>query len=219
MLTYLSSGRRSRHSHPVRRNPLQGLSLGSESIQRTPNARSRGGMVLIHEMYAKYFLPTPYKFPAYWYTDGLIAVTADDILRVGHNLSVVQFPPAAGGGYMAATVGTHQLHCLHYIWKDHHRGYFPDLRQKIADMPEVYELHYEHCIDYIRQGVMCNFDTGIIPYSWVGNNNNPTPNSNTLHRCVDWDSLQDWLGSRAVEVPEGFVWKQPEDAVRLEWNL
>jgi hypothetical protein len=150
--------------------------------------------------------------------DGMIAVTADDILRVGHNLTAVQFPPNAGGGYMAATVGTHQLHCLHFIWQDHHRSSFPDVQQKTADVPELYERHYEHCVDYIRQGVMCNFDTGIIPYNWVRDHNNPTPNSNTMHKCVDWEKLQDWLKSRAVEIPEGFVWRQPDDAVSLEWN-
>ena len=148
----------------------------------------------------------------------MIAVTAEDILRVGHNLSAVQFPPNTGGGYMAATVGTHQLHCLHFIWQDHHRDSFSNVRQKIADVPELYERHYEHCVDYIRQGVMCHFDTGIIPYNWVRDHNNPTPNSNTMHKCVDWERLQDWLRSRAVEVPEGFVWRQPQNTVSLEWN-
>jgi hypothetical protein len=148
----------------------------------------------------------------------MIAVTADDILAVGHNLTAAQFPPAAGGGYIVSTVGTHQLHCLHYIWQDHHSALIPSVQRQMADVPELYERHYEHCVDYIRESLMCNFDTGLIPYNWVLNHNNPTPNSNAMHKCVNWDRLQDWLKSRAVEIPEGFIWRQPDDAVSLDWN-
>jgi hypothetical protein len=68
----------------------------------------------------------------------MIAVSAKDILRVGHNLTAARFPPAAGGGYMAATIGTHQLHCLHFVWQDHRRESFLHVQQKIADVPDLY---------------------------------------------------------------------------------
>lgn len=149
----------------------------------------------------------------------MIAVTAEDISRIGHDpITAAKFPPATGGGYIAATVGNHQLHCLQFMWKDHHRDSFPSVLKKIADVPDLYEKHYEHCVDYVRQSVMCNFDTGILPYNWVLDHDNPTPNANTMHKCVDWERLQNWLKNRAVEIPEGFTWVQPEDAVSLDWN-
>lgn len=119
---------------------------------------------------------------------------------------------------MATTVGTHQLHCLHYIWQDHHRDYFPDVQQKAQKVPELYERHYEHCVDYIRQSIMCQYDTGLVTYDWVLKHQNPTPNSNAMHKCVDWDAVQEWLKQRAVQIPDGFVWKQPEGQESLEWN-
>lgn len=64
--------------------------------------------------------------------------------------------------------------------------------------------YYEHCVDYIRQYLMCKFHTTIIPMNWVRTHPNPTPNGNTFHKCVDWDSLQDWLKHRAVKMPDGF---------------
>ncbi|KAI1822698.1 hypothetical protein F4861DRAFT_377593 [Xylaria intraflava] len=149
---------------------------------------------------------------------GMISVSKEDIERVHHPGWSAQFPAEAGGGYIAATIGTHQLHCLHYIWQDHYIEYFPKTQDKKQRVPELYERHYEHCVDYIRQSLMCQFDTGIIPYNWVLDHQNPTPNANTHHKCVDWPALQEWLGKRAVEVPENFVWKQPEDAVVLGWN-
>ncbi|KAL9023681.1 MAG: hypothetical protein Q9196_007047 [Gyalolechia fulgens] len=154
----------------------------------------------------------------YMMGNGLISVTKEDIEKVKHPDWSAQFPPEAGGGYIAATIGSHQLHCLHYIWQDHHMEYFPKTQDKQQRVPELYERHYEHCVDYIRQSLMCQFDTGIIPYNWVLDHQNPTPNANTHHKCVDWDALQSWLKDRAVEVPEGFVWYQPEDATSLSWN-
>ncbi|GAB1316879.1 Cyclochlorotine biosynthesis protein O [Madurella fahalii] len=150
---------------------------------------------------------------------GMIAVTAEDYERTGHSIrTAVRFPPEAGGGYVATTVGTHQLHCLHYLWQDHHRAHFPDTLRKAHDVPELYERHFEHCVDYIRQSLMCHFDTGLVTYDWVRQHQNPSPNANAMHKCVDWDAAQQWLRERAVKIPEGFVWKQPEGQESLPWN-
>lgn len=150
--------------------------------------------------------------------DGMISVSKDDIKKVQHPDWSAQFPPEAGGGYIAATIGSHQLHCLHYIWQDHYIDYLAKTQDKKQRVPELYERHYEHCVDYIRQSLMCQFDTGIIPYNWVLDHQNPTPNANTHHKCVDWDALQIWLKDRKVDVPEGFQWYQPKDAVSLSYN-
>ncbi|OAQ69822.1 hypothetical protein VFPPC_02398 [Pochonia chlamydosporia 170] len=149
---------------------------------------------------------------------GTISVTAEDIIRIGHNLTAVQFPEIAGGGYLAVAMGTHQIHCLHYIWQDHHMDSFPKTKANKKGAPEMYERHYEHCIDYIRQTLMCNFDPGIIPYYWVRKHNQPTPDGNTQHKCVNWDALHGWLKERAVHMPDGFEWHQPPDAVSLPDN-
>ena len=115
-------------------------------------------------------------------------------------------------------MGTHAIHCLHYIWQDHYIAVSPEVQSQKAEIPEMYERHYEHCVDYIRQFLMCKFDTTIMPFNWVLDHQNPTPNGNTIHKCVKWDFLQDWLKDRAVQMPEGFKWRQPADAVTLDWN-
>ncbi|KAI9877631.1 MAG: hypothetical protein M1830_003246 [Pleopsidium flavum] len=149
---------------------------------------------------------------------GVIRVPASDILRIGHNLTAVQFPPSAGGGFPVIASGTHAIHCLHYIWQDHYTFAIPEVQTLKNEIPEMYERHYEHCVDYIRQYLMCKFDATVIPLNWVRDHQNPTPNGNTIHRCVNWDGLQSWLKDRAVELPEGFKWQQPADAVSLDEN-
>ena len=82
----------------------------------------------------------------------------------------------------------------------------------------MYERHYEHCVDYLRQGIMCHYDTGIIPDNWVRDSVQPTPNGNTRHKCVNWDVLQAVLEDQAVEIAQGFEWSQPAEAVSLAEN-
>ena len=98
-------------------------------------------------------------------------------------------------------MGTHAIHCLHYI------DISPDIQTLKKDIPEIYERYYEHCVDYIRQELMCKFDTTIMSFSWVLDHQNPTPNGNTIHKCVNWDYLLAWLKKKAVDVPEGFKWQ------------
>ncbi|KAL8701607.1 MAG: hypothetical protein Q9201_004815 [Fulgogasparrea decipioides] len=153
--------------------------------------------------------PTP-EVESAWYDImkyGLISVTAEDIIRIGHNLTAVQYPDSVGGGYLATAMGTHALHCLHYIWQDHYIDVLPDVQAQKANITEMYGRHYEHCVDYIRQSLMCKFDTTIMPFNWVLDHQNPTPNGNTIHKCINWDHMQDWLKSRAVKMPLGFVWR------------
>jgi len=150
--------------------------------------------------------------------DGQISVTASDIVKIGHNLTSVQYPDSVGGGYLATAMGTHAIHCLHYIWQDHYIDMLPEVRAKKTNITEMYERHYEHCVDYIRQNLMCKFDTTIMPFNWVLDHQNPTPNGNTIHKCVNWDHLQGWLKGRAIEMPDGFKWRQPDNAVTLDWN-
>ena len=152
------------------------------------------------------------------FPDGQISVTADDILRIGHNLTSVQFPTSVGGGYVASASGTHAIHCLHFVWQDHYINVLPMIQSTKSSVPEMYERHYEHYVDYIRQYVMCKFDTTIMPYSWVRDHQNPTPNGNTIHKCVNWLSIQAWLRNRAVTKPDDFKWHQPVGAVVLDEN-
>jgi hypothetical protein len=152
---------------------------------------------------------------------GIISATEEDLIRISrsHGLETAsKFPTIAGGGYVAMTMGTHQLHCLFWLWRDHHRSYFPEMLKNKEAIPEMYERHFEHCIDYVRQSIMCNFDMGLLTFDWVLDHPNPVPNTNSMHKCVDMNAADAWMKDRAVEVPEGFKWSQPEGQESLPWN-
>lgn len=75
----------------------------------------------------------------------------------------------------------HQLHCLNFL----RFAYYPD---SITDMPpaEVI-LHRDHCLDYIRQAIMCNGDTTFEFVTEVGING-----MGVTHQCRDFEKLFSW---------------------------
>jgi hypothetical protein len=75
--------------------------------------------------------------------------------------------PAVGAGWGAPTEDTffttsmtHQLHCLFMMSRIY--------ASLTANMPEKlmsdYHSHYLHCVDYLRQGIMCSADMAMEPH-------------------------------------------------------
>lgn len=62
---------------------------------------------------------------------------------------------------------------------------FLSTRVKKTVVSEMYERHYEHYVNYMRQGIMCNYDMTMIEYNWVKKHDKPTSNGNINHKCVD----------------------------------
>jgi hypothetical protein len=76
----------------------------------------------------------------------------------------------------------------------------------------------DHCIDIIRQALMCNADVGIFTYVWVDGYPKPFPDFNVQHKCRSFDVVLDWaktnqvsdvvladLDRNGTEVREGFL--------------
>ena len=47
----------------------------------------------------------------------------------------------------------------------------------------------DHCADMLRQKLMCDADTSIIPYNWVKGHSRPHPNFNVQHQCRDSEAV------------------------------
>ncbi|KAE9367279.1 hypothetical protein N431DRAFT_320380, partial [Stipitochalara longipes BDJ] len=75
------------------------------------------------------------------------------------------------GGYMATLEIFHQIHCL------------------VSAYPDVMRNHLDHCIEIIRQVLMCNADLGLITFHWVKDNPTPYPDFNTWHTCRDPEAI------------------------------
>ncbi len=76
-------------------------------------------------------------------------------------------------------------------------------------------MHTAHCLDTIRQVLMCNVDTGVLGQVWY-NKESPTafPDFNTKHMCKNYDEVRKWAEGSQEQPPETLpadYMKLPED--------
>ena len=60
----------------------------------------------------------------------------------------------------------------------------------------ILKLHVTHCLDILRQQLMCVADVGVLGQVWyqVEGEDHPTPftDFNTKHRCRDYEAIRKW---------------------------
>ena len=55
----------------------------------------------------------------------------------------------------------------------------------------------DHCVDDIRQALMCHADTSAVTFDWKPQYRRPWPNFSVDHTCVNWEALDDWASERS----------------------
>ncbi|EKG16321.1 hypothetical protein MPH_06448 [Macrophomina phaseolina MS6] len=78
----------------------------------------------------------------------------------------------------------HQLHCVSYL----RLAYWPDL---LDEKPEDIVSHRDHCLDYIRQAIMCAGDVTFEPLDEAG-----VHGMGTTHRCRNFERIFSWTYER-----------------------
>ncbi|KAF8813235.1 hypothetical protein BYT27DRAFT_7335163 [Phlegmacium glaucopus] len=135
-------------------------------------------------------------------------LTREQILKIGKEdtPSKVKFREEDGGGYMASLEVTHQLHCLNMLRKYTYHEYYEKFDPSFTDAkPEVFRMHLDHCVEIIRQNLMCSADVGMITYEWVRGFSVPYPDFNTRHQCRNLEKILAWGNQNAVHIPRSHV--------------
>ncbi|OCL05572.1 hypothetical protein AOQ84DRAFT_273195, partial [Glonium stellatum] len=81
----------------------------------------------------------------------------------------------------------HSLHCLNMIRKEIYRDYYADL----ISMRPFWKIHIEHCLEALRQNIMCTSDLTPLGLEWV---NGIMPVFEQPHTCRDFERLRAWAG-------------------------
>ena len=134
--------------------------------------------------------------------------------KAGISSDHVQIKSKYGGGFPANVEGLHHLHCLNLVrqstfWDiDYYRkrgeGAF-------SNNDQIVRLHVSHCIDILRQQLMCNADVGVFGQVWYRANPGDDPAAfvdfNTNHKCRNYDDIRKWAGERQLpeNPPEDFL--------------
>ncbi|KAG2148196.1 uncharacterized protein EDB93DRAFT_1226238 [Suillus bovinus] len=142
-------------------------------------------------------------------------MTREEMLKAGTTetelRSKVRYPDEIGGGYMTSIDGLHQAHCVNILRKSTWSEYYHSIGDStFKSAPATLRMHLDHCIEMLRQSIMCNSDVGIITWYWVEGYSVPSPNFNTLHRCRNFEKIVDWSAEHAIHIDESDVPRFPD---------
>ncbi|KAK7044214.1 hypothetical protein VNI00_007936 [Paramarasmius palmivorus] len=82
----------------------------------------------------------------------------------------------------------HNLHCLNMIRKTLHSDYYTHMAMNLNDNAE----HMDHCVDWLRQSLMCAGDTSVIVWKWEESEQKNKFQGDVAHTCRDFDKLRQW---------------------------
>ncbi|KAH9889614.1 hypothetical protein F4778DRAFT_785521 [Xylariomycetidae sp. FL2044] len=116
--------------------------------------------------------------------------------------STVKLGEENGGGIMASLEMFHQLHCLDLLRKYSHfnYAYYRTTGSTFDQDLDIQKNHIDHCVDVIRQVIMCNGDTGLILFHWIERTRVPYPDFNVWHRCRDPEEVLALAKSREAPI-------------------
>jgi hypothetical protein len=85
----------------------------------------------------------------------------------------------------------------------------------------IVRVHTTHCLDTLRQVLMCNPDVGVLGQVWWQPENSTNPSAfvdfNTVHRCRDYEAVRVWAEAHQLppeeQVDMSRFYKMPEAGV------
>jgi hypothetical protein len=160
-------------------------------------------------------------------TDRSGIISQSEGIEAGLASNHVQIRGKHGGGFVVNVEGLHHLHCLNLLrqslyynfeyYSSRGEGAFvnkePVLRLHVCkyvpwNVEPLADERKAHCLDILRQQLMCTIDTGVLGQVWW-NKEAPTafPDFNTRHMCRNFEGVRMWAfeGQAPVDVPRDWL--------------
>jgi hypothetical protein len=117
-------------------------------------------------------------------------------------------------GYVVGLDLFHALHCLDNLRKSFYPEFYPVKASRKASL----RLHQGHCINQLRQHVMCAGDMTPYGMKWYPNPGRYYADSDVTHTCRNFKQLQDWTANRYhaggnVHIPGVEIWSLFEEGL------
>ncbi|KAJ5951160.1 uncharacterized protein N7479_009573 [Penicillium vulpinum] len=130
-----------------------------------------------------------------------IWVTGEELSKI--NKTSIPVPDEEDKYWVELSV-VHELHCIkrlrQYIHSDY---YFANIS---AEDRRLNDLHTDHCLEILRQSVMCHADISMITMTWESTSKYPAADFQNEHECKNWDTLYEWQKERSVDMMKpGFL--------------
>ncbi|KAH7346266.1 hypothetical protein BKA65DRAFT_399045 [Rhexocercosporidium sp. MPI-PUGE-AT-0058] len=118
-------------------------------------------------------------------------------------------------GYTAGFDMFHQLHCLNQIRQALHRDYYPEtaihgeVKKRGRTCAKILGKYLEHCINHIRQSLMCWGSTAVTPIKFFPGYGHGYVKSDAMHTCRKFEPIREFVserfnGSLHVPRPNGY---------------
>lgn len=105
------------------------------------------------------------------------------------------YPFTEDEGYWIGELAVfHQLHCLNVLRQVLHRDYYePLFAVGEFDIDGDHGAkHVSHCLDALREAVMCASDIGVIVWQWNEKAQKALGHGDIVHQCRDFERIWEW---------------------------
>ncbi|KAL4779836.1 hypothetical protein BJX76DRAFT_351455 [Aspergillus varians] len=140
-----------------------------------------------------------------------IRVPVKEAEKSGIASDQVQINEAYGGGYPANVEGLHHLHCLNLLRQSlyyNYEYYHVKGAGPFKNNDFIVRRHVSHCLDIIRQQLMCTIDVGVLGQVWV-HPDRPSAfvDFNTEHQCRNFEDIRAWAERNQLpaDTPRDFL--------------
>ncbi|KAF2169662.1 hypothetical protein M409DRAFT_20077 [Zasmidium cellare ATCC 36951] len=135
---------------------------------------------------------------------GRFYVTDEEVVKLGKDPSITVKSPRHPGKNIAIVTVFHELHCLNSLRK----ALYPEYYFGTPRTDEIYWSHIYHCIDAIRQSLMCNADVDVTTCHWVETQEAPYADLSKNQVCRDFDAIKSWQNETMEDLNDVPVHKQ-----------
>ncbi|KAH8901446.1 hypothetical protein GQ53DRAFT_814903 [Thozetella sp. PMI_491] len=96
----------------------------------------------------------------------------------------------------------HQLHCVNHLrralYPDEYPGLWEYNEDGTVNHNTILSLHWNHCIDILRQTLMCHADITPMPYYYREWDDNVYSVLASSQNCRDYESIRTWAAERQI---------------------
>ncbi|KAK0636388.1 hypothetical protein B0T17DRAFT_80527 [Bombardia bombarda] len=131
-----------------------------------------------------------------------LVVQKYDVDQIGKPETSVQLRDKSG--YLSGLDVIHELHCLNYIREFAYSDYYALHGQK-----KNKDEHIFHCIDHIREILMCHGDVAMHTYEWSPTKSEPVMKPQATHVCRKWEPIAEYARTHSPSHRNGPILEHP----------